>query len=253
MLYVVNMLRINRRTLGFIVSGFTLVELLVVISIIALLMGMLLPTFGMIKRRALRLKCCSNLKQVHLAINLYAASNDHFYPSPDGRDPVTAFTGRKHCLWSGRGMREYLRPYIDNTIDANNPSVLFCPADKQSAEKYESTSYAYSMAFYYDVATINKMSKTSDTWNCAYKTTGHRMGSASYPSSKILVGEWFSNHHKVDISLDNGWWWWEGKRNYLLADGHVQYIDANDILPALDGFPDGNLTKNGISGRDIFQ
>ncbi|MDQ1257538.1 MAG: hypothetical protein QG656_2144, partial [Candidatus Hydrogenedentes bacterium] len=50
---------------------------------------------------------------------------------------------------------------------------------------------------------------------------------------------------------DPGWFGWEGKRNYLFADGHAEYLESAALLPANDGFPDPNLTKNGIRGRDI--
>src|SRR5512137_2453967 len=61
-------------------TGFTLVELLVVIGIIALLVSILLPALSKAREMTYRIKCASNLKSIGQSLMLYSQENGGDYP-----------------------------------------------------------------------------------------------------------------------------------------------------------------------------
>lgn len=235
------------------ISAFTLIELLVVIAIISLLMSILMPVIGAVRSKALQIKCAHNLKQIDLAIRLYQNENNDKYPCAD--DPVShnPETDQPIWLWMGRGWRPYIEPCISYTLGAANASILLCPADITDPNKYNSTSYAYSMAFYHSPDQINAMSSISDQAgennNPFVKSVSQKGSFVTQPDSKIIISEWYSNHYHIDVVQN--WYIWEGKRNYLFADSHIAYIETSKLLPANDGLPNPNLTVNGIRGCDL--
>lgn len=230
----------NRRPLGF-----TLVELLVVVAVIAMLAALLLPALSRARESAQRAACQNNLRQLGIAFELYLEENRDTYPA--AQDPVSV--SPYYWLWMGRGWRRLLAEYVPG--DKENPGVFFCPSDvrQKSVDVYERTSYAYSMAFYHPPEHIDSVDDYTATFRNPMPTVPQRAASVRNPSKKVLLGEWFANHDA--FAGDQGWFAWGGKRNYLFADGHMEYLDSRELLVANDGLPDPNLTVGGISGRDV--
>ena len=61
-------------------GAFTLIELLVVVSIIALLIAMLLPSLSKAKDQARSIKCLVNLRNIGIAVLVYAQDNNNYLP-----------------------------------------------------------------------------------------------------------------------------------------------------------------------------
>jgi len=229
-------------------AGFTLIELLVVIAIIAMIAGMLFPVFVNAKKAAYRATCQSNLSQIAKAFEAYTGDYDGCYPNLDSK-----------CLWMGRYWRWPMKRYVGFRAgyDPNDPqaekqtthvwnSILRCPADPIPGDVYDGTSYAYSAAFYHTPGQINAMTlpQLYDATAVSFATV--KTNAVVFPTKKALVGDWLTHTDEKAT-----WWTWGGSRNYLFADGHVVYVSASKVHPAVDSYPDINLTRDGVEGKDI--
>lgn len=197
-------------------KGFTLIECLVVIALIATLAAMLFPVFVEAKRPAKGTVCLSNLRQIGMAMSLYGNDDDGLYPL--ATDPADAFT---QCAKRTRSalpqLHEVLRPYTKSAdiwhcpLDAGVPNVgkTYTEAVECDLPGLASIFNRYGSSYVYRTdlapAGVDQPASLFDPYDA------HREhGSAEVPVVYDAYGAWHGSH------LEN-----ERKVQALMADGHA--------------------------------
>jgi prepilin-type N-terminal cleavage/methylation domain-containing protein len=246
--------------------GFTLVELLVVIAIIALLIAILLPTLKKAKESANRVKCSSNIRQIVMAMMMYATDdkkhvylysngpngNDSLYllhPWPAPRDP---YGGRVYLT----NIKAAVCPSTNHRVE--NPDHLRDNA--KFVEDNEGTlmpsvhgGHSYEMStFMWENETFPDGYKTGPRWpneGYVWKTTGN---SSKNASENMIIRDAIDppnpNNNWPTASTNHGA---QGMCMGFL-DGHAGFVLAGK--PLVDAYMGGHYhpgTTNGIEYRWI--
>jgi len=113
-------------------KAFTLIELLVVIAIIAILAALLLPALAAAKRKAQRISCVNDLKQVGIAFRLWEGDNQDRYPMAVS----TTRGGAQEVVYSASTTPANVQPQYNVAAvftvmsnECNTPKILYCPSD----------------------------------------------------------------------------------------------------------------------------
>jgi general secretion pathway protein G len=198
-------------------AAFTLIELLTVIGIIAILAAILFPVFAAARGKAREIVCVSNLRQIGLAIRMYAQDYDEIYPW--AVDPTDKYTP---VIWSMYPefqaqipfmpfMHEVLQPYI------RSQEIFRCPSDTgYTIEDFNGTALD---------ATPTSYSRFGTSYNFRTEIAFRRAGEPT-----------FRNPIELNVMFDAAGKWHGGilinrmRYSVLHGDGHVKNLPRDRVL-----------------------
>jgi len=174
---------------GRIAAGFTLVELLVVIGIIALLISILMPALNRAREQANATKCLSNIRQVGMALYMYANDNKGAYPF-GARGDVVAM---EDWIWWQDGNPRGPNTTVDQSPIAKyignfSAELLRCPSDNMETHKAMFPGGPYNYSY-----TMNEFFESNPMRSpAAWPQFGGRLvklGALKNASNKVLLAE----------------------------------------------------------------
>ena len=216
-------------------SGFTLVELLVVIGVITVLIALVLPVLNRAREQARIVACASNLRQIYAAMVVYANESRQMLPYPDDFAPQNGA-----IAMLDRGMMDFtqgtLVPYLSRDV-AVRQAMFLCPSDGpdrvagdlegRPTSNPRNFSYCFSTELHNDGVGIRR------------SYAGVRWSQIRRPANKIMLYErhlpYYSYTYPADanaphqnppvfVLLTNRH---DGQGNQCFADGHIELLDPN--------------------------
>ncbi len=193
--------------------GFTLLELLVTVALLAIVIALTFSVMGNMRERSLAFRCMKNMQQLFIAAQAYASDNGNHYPASGG-NVAQGFPP----YWC-QELKSYLQQEpAANPVSPGGP-VYRCPAVK---ERILLTSYA---------VTIEGWS-----WD-GYKKRNRN--TIANPASTVILGE--SKVLSGGSAFSAAQWYYrdriehrhQGRSNFLFADGHIEQLKVDDLTASM--------------------
>ena len=168
-------------------AAFTLIELLVVIAIIAILAAMLLPALAAAKRKAQRINCVNNLKEVGLAFRVWEGDNNDNYPmnvSTKAGGAMEMVGSSANTVTVTKGA--FVAAFLCMSNELSTPKLLLCPSDGS----HSTPATNFPQIYNYLYTTANPPAVSVNTANVVALTSYLLCGDAqeAYPQM-ILTGD----------------------------------------------------------------
>lgn len=224
--------------------AFTLVEMLVVLSIIGLIAVLLIPGINRAQASLKKAQCVSNMRQICAGLMAYVADNDGTFPI----DIDNSKGGGQNNVW-GTAIWTYvgykgIPNYPENDLQGNagaDRNIFHCPVTKYYPKaKFKEICVPAS----YPVANRFSYAMNSAPSRVAYGTAGipMKMGRIKSPSATALLlemheagGNQWAYHNAFGLIPH------QGGCNVLYYDGHVEWLAYKDVPPDKD-YADSTLS-----------
>jgi len=243
-------------------AGFTLVELMVVIGIIAILFSLLMPAVGRFREQSRRTACVENERQLFAASRAFANDNDDHCPLPPyiGEDGNYVGWRVKSVQVADFSMGTMMK-YLSDQLELRK-AAFWCPSDNQETSRGAGSSGAVERNFSYsmNLQIRNGAGHVDDTANSTLPLSTRYLFTIQFrlvrnPDRKIMIYEefgpndgvaygqgdsddWISGRHGGSnsiVSMNSGpyndkAWRTQGKSNQCFFDGHVELITVKQYL-----------------------
>ena len=187
-------------------AGFTLVELLVVIGIIAVLISILLPALNRARELGMRTKCAANLRQFYIGDELYRLNHSKTWHIPAFWGP--AGTGNHYAfnrVWTG--IYEYRQglnlPIPTGTNPGYVPQSWMCPMTIRETTGFSQPGVAELMyephhSYGMNVQGVDELTSDGTAWDAVFEPQptqlvkgfhGYHRGQVKRPSEKLMFAD----------------------------------------------------------------